>query len=230
MGSKKTLYIVLIVGFIIFIVSLAIGRPLWQAALFSMGFLLVAAIVSSPGLLIPEGLFDRRPFGRRLPGRLPAGKSTEATDKTGEAAKAKFLGGMESTLANLSKGATAEDAQWMMDYTRVMKGVGELAYEVHESVRSKDRAKQSRAFREAVKELPRLISQFKDIPELATSKDKRTMKRQAEGLDLYLQGCSNFAEALEASDGDLAGEAAMQISKALDLLDLMAKSSATSRW
>ena len=223
MRSKKTLYIVLIVGFVIFIVSFAIGRPWWQALLFSIGFLLVAAIVSSPGLLIPEGLLGGRPFGRRLLGRFQIGKPSEGTDKTD---KAVFLEGMDSDLTDLSTqpGVTTEDIHWMTEYTRVMKGVGELVYEVHESVKSKDRAKQSRAFREVVKELPRLISQFKDIPELTTLKDKRTMKRQAEGLDLYLVACSDFAKALETSDGELAGQAAIQINKALNLLDFMDKS------
>ena len=50
------------------------------------------------------------------------------------------------------------------------------------------------------------------------------MEHQAQGMDLYLLACSDFAEALEASDGELAGEAAMQISKALNLLDIMDKS------
>ena len=216
MGSKKTLFIILIIGLTIFVISLAIGRPLWQAALFSIGFLLVAAIVSSRGLLIPEGLFG----SRRLLGRPQVGKPSEAT------AKAEFLERMELALADLlaQPEAATEDVLWMTESTRVMKGVGELAYEVHESVLSKDRAKQSRAFREVVKELPRLISEFKNIPEPTTRKRQKTMKRQAQGMDLYLLACSNFAEALETSDGELAGEAATQISKALDLLDIMDKS------
>jgi len=223
MGSRKTLYIVLIVGFVIFIVSLVIGRPWWQALLFGIGFLLVAAIVSSPGLLIPEGLFGGRPFDRRLLGRFQVGKPSEDTDKTD---KDDFLERMDSALAEFSAQTevTTEDIHWMTEYTRVMKGAGELVYEVHESVKSKDRSKQSRAFREVVRELPRLISQFKDIPELTTLKDKRTMKHQAEGLDLYLVACSDFAKALETSDGELAGQAAIQINKALNLLDLMDKS------
>ena len=210
MGSKKILSIILIVGLAIFIISLAIGRPWWQALLFSIAFLLIAAVVSSRGLLIPEGLFDRR-----LPRKPP-----EAT------AKAEFLERMELALADLlaQPEAATEDVLWMTESTRVMKGVGELAYEVHESVLSKDRAKQSRAFREVVKELPRLISEFKNIPEPTTRKRQKTMKRQAQGMDLYLLACSNFAEALETSDGELAGQAAIQISKALDLLDIMDKS------
>jgi len=224
MRSRKIFYIVLIVGFVIFIVSFAIGRPWWQALLFSVGFLLVAAIVSSPGLLIPEGL-----LGMRLPRRFQVGKPSEGTDKTD---KDDFLERMDSALAEFSAQteATTEDIHWMTEYTQVMKGAGELVYEVHESVKAKDRAKQSRAFREVTKELPRLISQFKDIPELTTLKDKRTMKRQAEGLDLYLVACSDFAKALETSDGELAGQAAIQISKALDLLDILPKPPATSRW
>ena len=221
MRSNKTLFIILIVGLAIFVISLAIGRPWWQALLFSVGFLLVAAIVSSPGLLIPEGLFDRR-----LLGRPPAGKPTEATDKDD------FLKRMDLMLADLSAqpGAKTEDAQWVTEYTRVMKGVGELAYEVHEGVRSKDRVKQLRAFRGAVKQLPYLISEFKNLPEPTALKRQKTMERQVQGMDLYLLACSNFAEALETSDGELAGEAANQINEALNLLDLMAKSSATSRW
>ncbi len=223
MGSKKTLYIVLIVGLAIFVISLAIGRPWWQALIFSIGFLLLAAIVTSRGLLIPEGLFGGRPFDRRLPGRALLGKPSEGTDKTDKAA---FLERMDSELAEFSAQpeATTEDVHWMTEYTRVMKGVGELAYAVHESMKSKDRAKQSRAFREVAKELPRLISQFEDIPELTTLKDKKTMRRQAQGLDLYLLACSNFAEALERSDGELAGQAAIQINKALNLLDIVDKS------
>jgi hypothetical protein len=222
MGSSKTLYIVLIVGFIIFIISLVIGRPWWQALLFSIGFLLIAAIVTSRGLVIPEGLFGGRLFDRRLPRRPPAGKPTEGTDKTDKAA---FLERMDSELAEFSAQpeATTEDIQWMTEYTRVMKGVGELVHEVHESVKSKDRVKQLRAFRGAVKQLPSLISEFKDIPEPITPKRQKSMKRQSQGMDLYLLGCSNFAEALETSDGELAGEAAMQISKALDLLDIMGR-------
>jgi len=215
MRSKKTLFIILIVGLAIFIVSLAVGRPLWQASLFSIGFLLVAAIVSSSGLLIPEALFGRRPFGRRLPRKPPEATSKET-----------FLKGMESALAGLSakSGGKTEDAQWITEYTRVMKEVGELAYTVHNSVRSKDRVKQLRAFRGAVKQLPYLISEFKNIPEPITPKRQKTIKRQAQGMDLYLLACSNFAEALETSDGELAGQAAMQINEALNLLDLMDKS------
>jgi len=224
MGSKKTLYIILIVGLVIFIVSFAIGRPWWQALLFSIVFLLVAAIVTSRGLLIPEGLFGGlfggRSFDRRFPGRPPARKSTEATGKED------FLKRMDSALADLSAQpeATTEDIHWMTESTRVMKGVGELVYDVHESVLSKDRAKQARAFREVVKQLPRLISEFENIPEPITPKRQKTMKRQAQGMDLYLLACSNFAEALETSDGELAGEAANQINEALNLLDLMDKS------
>jgi len=224
MGSKKVLYIILIVGLAIFIVSFAIGRPWWQALLFSIGFLLVAAVVTSRGLLIPEGLFEMR-----LPRRFQVGKPSEGTGKTDKAA---FLERMDSELAEFSAQpeATTEDIRWMTEYTRVMKGVGELVYEVHESVKSKDRAKQSRAFREVVKELPRLISQFNDIPELTTLKDKKTMKHQAQGMDLYLLACSNFAEAIETSDGELAGQAAIQINEALNLLEIIEKLPATSRW
>ncbi len=224
MRSKKVLFIVLIIALAIFVISWAIGRPVWQALVFSIAFLLIAAIISSRGLLIPEGLFEMR-----LPRRFRIGKPSEDTDKTD---KAVFLERMDSELAEFSAqaGATTEDIHWMTEYTQVMKGVGDLVHEVHESVKSKDRAKQSRAFRGVVKELPRLISQFKDIPELKLLKDKKTMKRQAQGLDLYLSACSDFAEALGTSDGELAGEAAMQISKALDLLDIIAKSPATSRW
>ena len=215
MRSKKVLYIILIVGLAIFIVSLVIGRPVWQALIFSIGFLLVAAVVSSSGLLIPEGL-----FGRRLPGRPAAGKPTEATNKED------FFKGMDSTLAEFSAHpeTTTEDIHWMTEYTRVMKEVGELAYAVHESVRSKDRVKELRAFREVAKELPRLISQFKDIPELAIPERRKAIEQQTQGLDLYLEACSNFAEAFETSDGELAGQAAEQINKALNLLDIMDKS------
>ncbi len=218
MRSKKALYIILIVALAIFIISWAIGRPLWQALIFSIGFLLIAAVVSSSGLLIPEGL-----FGRRRPGRFQSGKPSEGTDKTD---KAVFLERMDSDLTDLSTqpSATTEDIHWMTEYTRVMKEVGELVYAVHESVRSKDRVKDLRAFRKVAKELPRLISQFNDIPELTTLKDKNTMKHQAQGLDLYLTACSDFAEALETSDGELAGQAAIQINKALNLLDVMDKS------
>ena len=227
MRSKKTLFIILIVGLVIFIVSFAIGRPWWQALLFSVGFLLVAAIVSSPGLLIPEGLLGGRPFDRRLPGRPPIGKSSEATDKATEATdKTEFLQRMDSELAEFSaqSEATTEDIHWMTEYTRVMKEVGELVHEVHESVRSKDRVKELRAFKEVTKELPRLISQFKDIPELAIPKRRKVIEQQTQGLDLYLAACSDFAEAFETSDGELAGQAAIQINKALKLLDLMDKS------
>ena len=221
MRSKKTFYIVLIVALVIFVVSLAIGRPAWQAAVFSIGFLLIAAVVSSTGLVVPEAL-----FGRRLPGRLPTEKPPEATGK------AEFLKRMESVLDELSteSGATTEYAQWITEYTRVMEGIGELAYEVHENVRSKDRAKQLRAFRGAVKQLPSLISEFKNIPEPITPKRRETMKRQAQGMDLYFLACSNFADAFETSDGELAGQAAEQINEALHLLDLMDKSSTTRGW
>ncbi len=215
MRSKKTLNIILIVGLAIFIVSLVIGRPWWQALLFGIGFLLVAAVVSSSGLLIPEGLFSRR-----LLGRPAAGKPTEATNKED------FLKEIDSDLAGFSAQpeTTTEDIHWMTEYTRVMKEVGELAYAVHESVRSKDREKELRAFRGAVKQLPYLISEFKNIPESITPKRQNTMEHQAEGLDLYLAACSDFVEALETSDGELAGQAAEQINKALNLLDIMDKS------
>ncbi len=221
MRSKITLYIVLIVGLVIFVISLAIGRPLWQALLFSIGFLLIAAIVTSHGLLIPEGLFEMR-----LPRRSPIRKTPEATEKTEKDDQAKFLERMELALANLSakSGAATEDAQWITEYTRVMRGVGELVYEVHESVKSKDRAKQLRAFRKAVKQLPYLISEFENIPEPTTRERQKTMEHQAQGMDLYLLACSNFAEALETSDGELAGQAAVQINEALNLLDITDKS------
>ena len=215
MRSRKSLFIIVIVGLAIFVISWAIGRPLWQAALFSIGFLLVAAIVSSSGLLIPEGLFGGGLFHRRFPRKPP-----EASNKED------FIERMDSMLADLSAqpNAKIEDITWMTEYTRVMKDVGELVYEVHESVKSKDRAEELRAFREASKRLPHFIIDLKNIPEPVTPNRQKTMRRQVEGLDLYLQACSDFAKALEASDGELAGEAAMQISKALNLLDIMDKS------
>lgn len=218
MRSKKVLLIILAIAAVIFIVSMAIGQPVWQALVFSIVFLLIAALVSSSGLLIPEGLFEMR-----LPERFSARKSTEPPSKD------EFLKRVESALADspTKRGAKIEDVQWMTEYTRVVKGVGELAYEVHESVRSKDRAKELQAFKEAVKQLPHLIIEFENIPEPTTPKRQKTMERQARGLDLYLLGCSNFAEAFETSNGDLAGLAAKQISEALDLLDLMDKFSTT---
>jgi len=214
MRSKKILLIILVVALAIFVISLAIGSPWWQALIFGIAFLLIAAIVSTRGVLLPEKLFDRRPSNEPL----------EATGKAG------FLKRMDSMLADLSAqpGAKIEDITWMTGYTRVMKGVGELVYEVHESVLSKDRAKELQAFREAVKRLPHFISDLKSIPEPATPRRQRTMKRRIEGMDLYLQACSDFAEALETSDGDLAGQAALQISKALGLLDIIEKPPATS--
>ena len=221
MGSRKTLYIILIVGLVIFVVTLAIGRSLWQALLFSVMFLLIAAIVSSTGLLIPEKLFGRRLLGRRL--------SEKPTESTG---KAQFLKGMESVLDGLAlgPGATLDDIHWMTEYVRVMKEVGELAYEVHENVQSKDRVRQLRAFRGVAKQLPSLISEFKNIPEPITSKKQETMDRQIRGMDLYLLACSTFAEAFETSDGELAGIAAEQINEALQLLNLMDKSAAARGW
>ena len=221
MGSKKTLYIILIVGLVIFIVSLIIGRPWWQAALFGIGFLLVAAIVSSSGLLIPEGL-----FGKRFSGRRSSGKPVENTDKDD------FLMGMQSVLDEFStdSGVATEGAQWIEEYRRVMQEIGELAYEVHQNVRSKDRVKLRQAFREAVKQLPPLISEFKRIPEPIDPQKQETMKRQAQGLDLYLLACSNFTKASETGNGDLAGQAAKQINEALNLLNLMDKPTGTRGW
>jgi len=210
MGSKKVLSIILIVGFAIFIVSWAIGRPMWQALIFSIGFLLIAAVVTSRGLLIPERLLGK-------------GRHEESTEVTG---KESFHKKMDLMLADLSTqpGATTEDAKWMTEYTQVMKEVSELVYAVHESVRSRDRVKELRAFRAVAKELPRLISQFEDMPELTIPERREAIEQQRQGLDLYLEACSDFTEALETSDGKLAGQAAMQINEALTLLDLMDKS------
>lgn len=221
MRSRKGLLIVLIVALAIFVISWAIGRPLWQAAIFSIGFLLVVALAGSRGLLIPEMLFSRR-----FPG------SPLAEEPKGATGKDKFLERMDSELADLSaqSGVETEDVQRMTEYTRIMKEIGELVYEVHESVRSKDRSKELRAFREAVRQLPYLISEFKNIKEPPTSKRQKTMKKQAQGMDLYLFACSNFAKALEMSDGDLAGDAAKQINEALDLLDIIDSTSAIPGW
>jgi len=226
MWSKKWLLIILAVAVAIFVGSLAFGLPWWQGLLISIVFLLIAALVfGGGGLLIPEGLFGM--FSpRRLPRRPPAEKPTEAAEK------AEFLKKMEAALADLSeqREATDEDARWMEEYARVVREVGELAHEVHQSVRSKDRTKQSRAFREAVRRLPQFISEFQSIPEPRSNKGQKAMERQAQGMDLYLLACSNFAEAIEGSDGELAGLAAKQITQALNLLDLMERPSVTSGW
>lgn len=221
MGSRKTLYIVLIVGLVIFLVSLIIGRPPWQAALFGIGFLLVAAVVSSSGLVLPKSL-----FGKRFPGRRSSGKTAEDTEKD------IFLMGMNSVLDEFStdSGVASEGAQWVMEYKRVMQEIGELAYEVHENVRSKDRVKLRQAFREAVKQLPNLISEFERIPDPIDPRKQEIMNRQAEGLDLYLVACSNFTKAADTEDGDLAGQAAKQINEALNLLNLMDKPTGTRGW
>jgi len=210
MRSQKVILIVLLVGLAIFVISLVLGRPWWQALLFGVGFLVIAAIVSTPGLLIPEKLFDRG----------SSDKSPEATGKGG------FLERMDSDLDELSAqpDAKVEDITWMTGYTRVMKGVAELVYEVHDSVSSRDTKRELQAFREVGKRLPHFISDLKSIPEPVTSKMRRLNRRRIEGMDLYLLACSNFAEALEKGDGDLAGQAAMQINKALDLLDIMGES------
>ena len=211
MGSKKALYIVLIITLVIFVVTLIVTQLWWQALLFSVIFILIAGVVSTVGLVLPERMF----------GRGSSGKSREATNK------AEYLKEMDTELAEFSAetGATTENVHWMTEYTRVMKEVGVLAYGVHQSVRSKDKVKQARAFKEVLKELPRLINQFKDIPELAIPEKQKSMKRQIAGMDLYLIACTNFTKALEKGDGNLAGQAAMQINKALNRLDIMSKSS-----
>ena len=226
MWSKKWLLIILGVALVIFGGSMAFGLPWWQGLLISIVFLLIAAVVfGGGGLLIPEGLFGMI-LPRRLPTRPPAKKPTEADEK------AEFLKKMELTLADLSeqREAADEDARWMEEYARVARGVGELAYEVHQGVRSKDRAKQLLAFREAVRRLPQFISDFQGISEPESKKGQKAMGRQAKGMDLYLQACSNFAEAIEGSDGELAGLAAKQMTQALNLLDLMEKPSVMSGW
>jgi len=226
MWLKKRLLIILIVALVIFGGSLAFGLQWQYALLISIVFLLIAALVfGGGGLLIPEGLFGM--FSpRRLPMRPPAEKPTEAAEKT------EFLKKMEATLTDLSeqREVADEDARWMEEYARVVREVGELAYEVHQSVRSKDRAKQSRAFREAVKRLPQFISEFQDMPEPESKQAQKATERQTKGMDLYLLACSNFAEAIEGSDGELAGLAAKQITEALTLLDLMERPSATNGW
>lgn len=210
MQSKKRLLITLMIGLAIFLVSLIIGRPWWQALFLSIAFFLVSAILMGTGFLIPEGLFGKR-------------HSSSPKEVTG---KEDFCKKMDLMLTNVStqSESTTEDIQWMTEYTQMMKEVCELVYTVHESVRSKDRVKELRAFRAVGTELPRLIRQFKDMPELSILERREAIELQAQGLDLYLEACSNFTKAIDTSDGDLAGEAANQINEALKLLDLMDKS------
>jgi len=162
----------------------------------------------------------------RLPGRFSTGKPAEPPSKD------EFLKrvGLAIEDPSTKRKAKIEDVQWLTEYKQVMKEIGELVYTVHESVRSKDRAKELPAFKEAIKQLPRLINEFKNIPEPKTPKMQKIIEQQGRGLDLYLLACSNFAEALETSNGELAGLAAKQISEALDLLELMDKLSTAPRW
>ncbi|MFC1897795.1 hypothetical protein ACFLX8_04455 [Chloroflexota bacterium] len=215
MRSKKMLFIVLVVAVAIFFISLVIGTTWWQAALFSIGFLLIAAIVSTRGVILPEKVFDR----------VTSNEPLKVAGKDG------FLERMDSELADLSEqpGVKVEDITWMTGYTRVMKGVGELVYEVHESVQSKDKARELRAFREVGKRLPHFINDLESIPDPVTSERQKDKELRIEGMELYYSACSDFIEALEKGDGNLAGHAAMRINKALDLLDVMEKSSNTSR-
>jgi len=207
MQSKKRLIITLIIGLAIFLISLIIGRPWWQALFLSIVFLLVSAVLMSTGLLIPE----------RLLGRKHSNSPQELTTKEN------FYKKMDLMLTNVSTQpeATTEDIQWTTEYTQMMKEVCELVYAVHEGVQSRDRVKELRAFRAVASELPRLISQFKYMPELTILERREAIEQQTQGLDLYLEACSNFAEAIDTSDGELAGEAAKQINEALKLLDLM---------
>ncbi len=210
MRSKKKLIITLVVGLAIFLISLIIGRPLWQALVLTMAFFLVSTVLVGTGLVIPEWLFGKR----------HSNSPQEMTSKENYCEK------MDLMLADLSTqpGITAEDVKWMTEYAQVMKEVCELIYEVHESVRSKDRIKELRAFRGVTNELPHLISQLKGIPKLVIPERQEAIERQRQGLDLYLEACSDFIEALETSDGKLASQAAIQINEALKLLDLMDES------
>ena len=210
MQSRKRLIVTLMIGLGIFLVSLIMGRPWWQALFLSIAFLLVSTVLMSSGLLIPEGLF----------GRKHSDNPKEVTTKESVNKK------MDLLLADLSTqpGTTTEDVQWLTEYTQRMKEVCDLVYAVHESVRSKDRVKELRALREVAKELPPLISQFKDMPELAIPERQNAIEQQIQGLDLYLEACSDFAEAIDRSDGELAIRAAKQINEAIKLLDIMDKS------
>ena len=210
MQSKKRLIITLIIGLAIFVISWALGRPWWLALFLSIVFLLVSTVLMSTGLLIPEGLF----------GRKHSDSPQEVTTKES------FYKEMDSLLTDLSTQpeTTTEDVQWLTEYTQRMKEVCDLVYAVHEGVRSGDRVKELRAFREVAKELPPLISQFKDMPELAILERQTAIEQQIQGLDSYLEACSDFAKAIDTSDGDLASQAAKQINEALKLLDLMDKS------
>jgi len=136
---------------------------------------------------------------------------------------------MDLMLADLSAqpGAKTEDVQWMTEYTRIMKGMGELIYDVHNSVLSRNEAEELRALKKAVKQLPYLINEFKNLPEPTTPKRQKAMRYQTEGMDLYLLACSNFIQAFETNDDKLGSIAAKQIKEASDLMD---KSSAMFEW
>jgi len=214
--KKKALLIVLAVGAAIFVITWAVGQPIWQAAVFAVGFLIVAAIVGGgSGLLIPEGILHWTP--PRLRG----------TPK--EPAKDEYFKKLDDEVVILSakRRATTEDISRLRDCTRVMKEVGELVFTVHESVKSKDRAEELRSLREVGKRLPPLIVEFRNIPEPTDDKAKQTMERQARGMDLYLEACADFAQAIENGDGDLAARAAMQITQALDFMDIIGRPSSS---
>jgi hypothetical protein len=217
MWAKKPLFIVLMVAAAIFIVAFSIGRPLWEAILYGIAFLMITALVfGGTGLLIPTFLFD-----------MPFNKSTADPEKKDE-----YADRLDRNLAAFSekKGVSSEEVSRMTEYTSVMKEIGAIMYEVHEAVSSKDKDKMQESFKHAVTNLPALDSHLKAIPDLVTIMDNYLIERKQEGLELYIGGCRTFLEAFEKTSGELAIQAAPDINKAITMLDIMMKRQNPSFW
>ena len=216
MWSKKHLLIVLIISTAIFVIAIAFGQAWWQSLIYSIGFLLIISVIfGGGGMLLPEGLLG--------------GRSSKQHFEPGS--KDDFFEKMDTDLRDFSDQpkATTEDIHWLTEYTRLMKGIGELVFIVHDSVKSGDRIKQLRAFQGAIKDIPRLITAFKNIPTDLALLDKDTITRQTEGFDLYLAACCKFSEAIEKSNGELASDAAKQINNALDMTGIIQKTPTVPR-
>lgn len=207
MFAKKNILIILAICVIAFFAVLVIGQPIWMAAVASVGVLLLAAIFfSSRGLILPEGLTRRR-----------------GDEETKADSKEDYFDKIEADLRDFSAQdkVTSEEVQWMTEYTSLLKGVGEVIFSVHEGVRAPDNRVKLQAFNNAKKELPALIARFKRIPTDLPNIDSNYIQYQTEGLELYLKGCNLFIKALEASDGNIAGEAALNINKGLNMTGII---------
>ena len=114
-----------------------------------------------------------------------------------------------------------EDKKFARAFFELKERMDKTVYSVESAVRSGALEAELSALREAVKELPQVIENIRNLPQPKSARYGGVKESYEKGMTAYMKGCSHFIKALETGDSFEAFKGSAQIEAAGKAMDVI---------